>query len=86
MHSAKWWTPVSDFASRTLVSLAIYVLIAIAAIASFAIVTMAERLGTAPGLVRMFRVLEYLVVAVDVLCFVMYLAKDLRKFFRETFK
>jgi hypothetical protein len=86
MSAMKWWSPIGDFATRTFVSSAIYIVIALPAIALFGLVALAERLGATTFLVRTFRLLEYVVVIVDAVFFLLYLVKDLRNFIRETWK
>jgi hypothetical protein len=83
-HGKKWWFPIAVLAGRTFVSFAMYVVIALPAISVFGFVTWVEQIGATPILVRTFRVLECVVVAVDIVFFLVYLASDLRKFIRET--
>jgi hypothetical protein len=86
MSTKKWFLPLNAFAARTFVSSAIYVVIVLPALFLFAVVKLAESLGAPVFLVRTFRFLEYVVVSVDVIFFLVYLADDLRNFVRETWK
>jgi hypothetical protein len=45
-----------------------------------------ERFGATAFLVRTFRLLEYIVVSVDALVFVVYLATEMKNFIKETWK
>lgn len=86
MSTKKWLVPLSEFAARIFVSTAIYVAIVVPALLVLALVKLAESLGASAFLVRTFRLLEYVVVLVDVVFFLVYLANDLRNFVRETWK
>jgi hypothetical protein len=78
MSTKKWLVPLSEFAVRTFVSSAIYVAIVVPALLVFALVRLAESLSASVFLVRTFRFLEYVVVSVDAIFLLVYLANDLK--------